>query len=115
MSQPTRLFDALLRNIQLNLYVSAPAKVIKYDSGAHTADVEPLFMSEDNDGNLDAWPLIEDALVLKHVGDLAAGDVVVLLFADRALDEMNGSEKFDPDSTRSHDLTDAMIIGVIQT
>jgi hypothetical protein len=69
----------------------------------------------DNDDNVDDWPLIEDALVLKHVGDLAAGDVVVLLFADRALDELNGSEKFDPDSTRSHDLTDCFVVGVIQT
>lgn len=115
MSEGTRFTDALIRNIKLSLYVSAPAKVIKYDAGAHTADVEPLYLSVDNDNNVDDWPLIEDALVLKHVGDLAAGDVVVLLFADRALDEMNGSEKFDPDSTRTHDLTDCFVIGVIQT
>jgi hypothetical protein len=111
MSNGTKYTDALIRNIKLSLHVAAPAVVKKYDSGAHTADVEPLFMSADNDGNLDEWPLIEDANVLKHVGDLNVGDVVLLNFADRALDEMNGSEKFDPDSTRTHDLTDAVIVG----
>ncbi|MCO7127823.1 hypothetical protein NIE88_18920 [Sporolactobacillus shoreicorticis] len=115
MSNSTKFTDALIRNIKLSLHVAAPAVVKKYNSGAHTADVEPLFMSVDNDGNADEWPLIEDAIVLKHVGDVAPGNVVLLLFADRALDELNGSAKFDPDSTRSHDLTDCFVVGVIQT
>lgn len=114
MSKSTNFFDALIRNINLNLYVSAPAKVISYNSGAHTANVEPLYLSVDGEDNVDEWPLIEDALVLKHVGYLNPGDVVLLLFADRALDNLNGTEKFDPDSSRAHDLTDAFIVGVIQ-
>lgn len=115
MSKQTNFFDVLIRNIKLSLYVSAPAKVIKYNSEAHMACVQPLFLTVDSDDNVDDWPLIEDAPVLKHVGDLVSGDVVLLLFADRAIDNMNGAGMIDPDSTRIHDLTDAFVIGVIQT
>ncbi|WP_100488549.1 Gp138 family membrane-puncturing spike protein [Sporolactobacillus pectinivorans] len=115
MSKQTGFYDSLIRNIKLSLYVSAPAKVLKYNSGAHTASVQPLFLTVDSNDNVDDWPLVEDAPVLKHVGDLAPGNVVLLLFADRAIDNMHGADMIDPDSTRTHDLTDAFVIGVIQT
>lgn len=112
MANDDRFFTNFIREIGLNLYVSAPARVVNI-YGAK-ADVKPLFKIKDKDGNVQEQPVILGAHILKHVGAINVGDVVHLNFTDRALDNMNGNQTFDPGFTRLHSINDAVIVGVYQ-
>ena len=112
MANDDKFFTNLIREIGLNLYVSAPARVVNvYGS---QADVKPLFKMKDVNGNLQEHSIIQGAHILKHVGPINVGDVVHLNFTDRALDNMNGNQTFDPGFTRIHSINDAVIVGVYQ-
>ncbi|MCK6164673.1 MULTISPECIES: Gp138 family membrane-puncturing spike protein [Bacillus] len=113
MAADTNFFDNLVKGIKHSIHVCAPGKVVSYDAASHTADIKPLFMTADDD-TLYEQPLIQDVLVLKHVeADMKVGAMVFLSFADRALDNLT-NKPFDPDSTRTHDITDAVVIGVYE-
>lgn len=112
MANDDKFFNNLIREIGLNIYVSAPARVVNvYGS---KADVKPLFKTKDIDGEVKEQAVILGAHILKHVGPVNVGDVVHLNFTDRALDNMNGNQTFDPGFTRLHSMNDAVIVGVYQ-
>lgn len=91
-------------NEHLNsLHTGMPCTVIKYYPDENKADIKPIFKQKIS-GNTQDYSIIPKAPVLRHVGKLEASDTVFVVFAERALD-FTGS--------RRHDLTDAVIIGVM--
>lgn len=49
---------------------------------------------------------------IEFTPSLHPGDIVVVAFAERAMDNLT-TEPFDPDSTRTHHIQDAMITGIL--
>lgn len=110
MTKQTEFFRAFEKRIRLNIHTFLPARVVRFYPATMEADLELLFTQIDNDGQSDRYPLIERAPVLKHVGLLSSGAVVFVAIAERALDNLQ-SRPFDPESSRMHDLRDAVVIG----
>jgi hypothetical protein len=111
MSAGSKLFDSLIKNIKLSIHTNLPGRVVKYYASTKEADVELLFMTADNQGELDKYPMIERVPCLRHVGPLVVNDTVYLGVSERALDNLQ-KVPFDPDSSRTHDLRDCVIVGV---
>lgn len=104
MAADVKFFENLIEAIKANIYVAAPAKVVQvYDK---TADIKPLFKD-----NGEEHALILAVPVLKHVQPVAVGDIVHVNFTDRALDNLS-KQPFDPQFSRMHSMTDAVIVGV---
>lgn len=103
MSAPDKLFAQLFNEYLNGLHTSMPCTVVKYYPDENKADIQPKFMSKKG-GELLEYSLIKKAPVLKHVGELQEGDTVYVSFAERALDYIG---------KRRHDLTDAVIVGVM--
>lgn len=110
MTRQTEFFKQYERRIRLMVHTFMPATVVRYYSDTKEADVELSFMQVDTDGTADKYPLIERAPVLKHVGPLTAGKTVFVAIAERALDNLQ-DKPFDPESSRMHDVRDAVVIG----
>lgn len=102
MSAPDKLFKQLFNEHLNNLHTSMPCTVIKYYPDENAADVRPNFQRSIG-GNVQEYPIIQKAPVLKHIDELQEGDVVFVSFAERALDYVGH---------RRHDLSDAVIVGV---
>lgn len=113
MANDDKFFSTLMREIGLQLYVSAPARVVKVYTN-QTADIKPLFKIKDEMGNLEEHSIVLGARILKHVGVLNPGDVVHVNFTDRALDHLKDNQAFDPVFTRLHSINDAVIVGEYQ-
>lgn len=139
MSEMTKFFKEMQQEILLSVSTSAPAKVLKVDLKKGLADIQPLFLTCDKEGNIYKQSIIEDALIPDHLlgsdllanhtcGDpyctcdsvlnqyarereLKVGERVAYSVSQRSLDNLNGTDFIDPDS---HDLmssNDAFIIG----
>lgn len=115
------IFKKAMAMAAAGLRVMEPAKVISYNKDNQTATVLPLFKEPDNttEDAKELPQLVECPVWHLRVG-LAAiylpirpGDKVALLFADKSLDvwqDSNGENSLDPQDTRTHDLTDALVI-----
>lgn len=110
MTRQSEFFKQYEKRIRLMIHTFLPARVVRYYGDTKEADIELLFMQVDADGESDRYPLIERAPVLKHVGAVTAGSVVFVAIAERALDNLQ-DRPFDPESSRMHDLRDAVVIG----
>lgn len=139
MSEITKFFREMQQEILLSVSTSAPAKVLKVDLKKGLADIQPLFLTCDKEGNIYKQSIIEDALIPDHLlgsdllanhtcGDpvctcdsvlnqyarereLKVGELVAYSVSQRSLDNLNGTDFIDPDS---HDLmssNDAFIVG----
>jgi len=64
MANDTKFIDLLERRIKLSIRTQAPARVISFDEGKQTADVELLFLSVDTDGDTDKYPVLQDVPIL---------------------------------------------------
>jgi len=104
MAHDTDFFQKFIQHIKAEVYVAAPAKVVKVNG--KTADIKPLFKE---DGEEHA--LILDAHILKSAGSVSEGDIVHVNFTDRALDYLS-NQPFDPQFSRMHSINDAVIVGV---
>lgn len=114
MANDDKFFSQLIREIGLHLFVAAPARVLKVYPD-YTADIKPLFKTQDEQGNIEEHSPVLLAPVLQHVGTLLPGDVVWVNFADRSLDNMNRGQTFDPGFTRIHSMNDAVVVGRFKT
>lgn len=114
MSYTNRFFnDAYKRNILTSIHTIAPAKVIHYDAGRHRADIQPLFMTKNTNGQVNKQSMISGAPVLKHVeADITDGCLVFCACAERSLENLNGTAAIDPQAHQMFDPNDAVIIGV---
>jgi len=85
-----------------NLHTAMPCTVVRYYVAEDKADLQPQFKRVKG-GETQDYPMINKAPLLSHVPrPLEPGDIVFVVFAERALDFVG---------TRRHDLTDAVIIG----
>lgn len=110
MANDDKFYSMLIREIGLQLFFAAPARIIKvYDN--HTADIKPLFKTEDNEGNVQERSPVLGARILEHVGVLEPGDVVHVNFTDRSIDNLKDNQTFHPGFLRVHSINDAVIVG----
>lgn len=113
MSEVMKFFDDLQRETLLSVATLAPGRVIKYNSSTKRADIQPLFLTADKEGNIYRQSPIYDAPVLKHCqSDCVTDALIFYITAQRSLAELNGTNFIDPDS---HDLmssNDAVVVGV---
>jgi len=141
MAKDTKFLDAFARQIKLSIHTIAPAKVVRFKENKRKADIQLLFMTVYADGTKEPYGMIEDVPVLyqrfklnrgeyfpaKINGEtnmiqveqdlvftpfLRAGDIVLVGFAERALDNLT-NKPFDPEFHRTHDVQDAVILGVL--
>lgn len=142
MAKDTTFLDAFAQQIKLSIHTIAPAKVVKYDENKQKADIQLLFMTVYKDGTKEPYRLLEDVPVmfqrfklnkgqsftavingvsktvqieqdLVYAPFLRAGDIVVVGFAERALDNLT-NRPFDPEYHRTHSVQDAIVLGVLQ-
>lgn len=102
----------------LELRVSMPGRVEKYDKLTQKADVKPLLMDKlKKDQSLIEFPVIPNVAVYHPQGGgayihmpVAKGDTGWLVFADKSIDEwLSGDGRIvDPKDTRYHNLSDAV-------
>lgn len=95
-----------------------PAKIISYDYKNKKASVKPSINVVYNDGEVLEMPIINNVPVLhpstskaKIIFPVSVGDSVVLIFAQRSLEEwLKNGNNSTPDDPRMFDLTDAIAI-----
>lgn len=110
-----------------NLHTAMPCKVERYNESEGTADVVPLFMRVYADGRKEAYSIVTNVPAVKRKwkdsqGEVRvespffeAGDVVLVVFAERAIDNaMVSRSPVDPGSSRKHDIDDAIIVGLLR-
>lgn len=126
MSEVLTFLNGFVDDKILSLHTAAPCKIISYDVDKRRANVQPLFMSKAFEEDAQAYTIIEDVPVMyqrfklndseehEYIPVLRKDDIVLAVFAERSIDDVfdNGVRPVLPDS-RHHDITDAIIIGVI--
>jgi len=126
MAAAEKMFQQVFNEHLNNLHTSMPCEVIKYYPDTLEADLQPKFKRKKGGGMKD-YPMIKKAPVSKtvviyprregsclgcggkveipeHHEELLPGQIVFVSFAERALDHVG---------LRKHDLTDAVVIGVM--
>lgn len=134
MSILNNALNAFVEEKLLNLHTSMPCKVLSFDG--KEATVQPLFLKTTQDEQA-KYPPIEGVPVLKqrfkytyddttihgdvtktvtlmHEAVYEAGDIVLVVFSERALDNVLSGSIADPQFNRRHSLSDAIIVGLIQ-
>ena len=121
-----RLFDWRLSRLN----TAIPAEVIKYDSARQTVDVRVHFTENiETDAGVEQhkWPELSDVpVVFTRSSDgsasitvpIKSGDLVLLVFAQRSIDEWfdtDGKRDVTPRDLRMHDASDAFAIPGIGT
>jgi hypothetical protein len=119
----SRLVDVINNGIEsklIDLHTAMPATVVSFDASSQTVSVQPTFKRVYNDGTVQLLPIINNVPVVFPSADggsailsmpVKAGDHVLLVFAQRALDQWleKGSPQ-DPIDPRKFNLTDAICI-----
>ncbi|WP_446662945.1 Gp138 family membrane-puncturing spike protein [Geobacillus sp. CCR] len=125
MAKDTKFLDAFARQIKLSIHTIAPAKVVRFHEEKRTADIQLLFMTVYADGTKEAYGMLEDVPVMfqrfkvdsgspaTYMPYLQPGDIVVVGFAERALDNLT-DRPFDPEYHRTHSVQDAIVLGVLK-
>jgi Phage protein Gp138 N-terminal domain len=142
MAKDTKFLDAFARQIKLSIHTIAPAKVVKFHENECKADIQLLFMTVYKDGTKESYGLLEGVPVqfqrfklnkgqpfpikingvtqtaqieqdLVYTPFLRPGDIVVVGFAERALDNLT-NRPFDPEFHRTHSVQDAIVLGVLK-
>ena len=126
MSSLLNLTNSLIEERIANLHTCMPCKVLSYNESSGTADVVPLFMRKYIDNPPQKYTPITSVPVLKRKYRDASGaisveeviyekgDIVVVIFAERAIDNVLSGNIADPKFNRKHDLKDAIIIGLLR-
>jgi len=124
MAYADKVFENIFNEHLNNLHTAMPCTVITYYPDTFEADLQPVFRRK-KDGKTQSYPMINKAPVSRrvvlspfrtgkclgclepveipeHHEPLEEGELVFVVFAERALDHVG---------TRRHDLTDAVVIG----
>jgi hypothetical protein len=125
MSEAIKYLNKMIENRLTDLHTAMPCKVESYNEAEGTAKVIPLFKIKflGEDVAQERPPLI-DVPVIKHryriSGNLVeykpvyqAGDIVLVIFLERAFDMVKNGEIADPIYNRKHALDDSIIIGLL--
>lgn len=124
--EPTlaEVFDAAMRSRMKEMFGGwLPARVESYDASSNKAAVQILILDdyEDEEGErqTERFPIINDIPVgwptvggkRVFTSTVAAGDVVVVMFASRPTDKWLSTGGFvDPEDNRHHDINDAFVL-----
>lgn len=115
--------NAIIEEKLLNLHTAMPCKVLSYANGEAT--IQPLYLkvSKHEEG---PYPPIEGVPVLKqrfkvnggapqtYEAVYQKGDIVLVVFSERALDNVMTGKIAHPEFNRRHSINDAVIVGLIQ-
>ncbi len=120
------LLRAAVQDELSEFFVALPGKVEKFDvsTGVPKADVKPLlkraYINQDGTEGIDDLAIVTNVPVIMPRGGgffmsfpLQPGDIVLLVFMDRSIDEFmfsGGSSPIDPVDFREHDISDAVAI-----
>ncbi len=127
MSNGTNFFDDLIEERLADLHTAMPCRVEKYDEATGKADVTPLFKRKFKGQEAQEMPLLTGLPTLKRKRkvsdnpvsyevyplDLEHGDIVLVIFAERALDNALTGSPVDPAHSRKHALKDGIVIGLL--
>jgi hypothetical protein len=108
----------LVESSTMELRVSMPAEVVRFDFRKQQVDVKPFFKRKHSDNTTTepgiiynvpvAFPRANEAFISLP---LKVGDSVFLIFSDRSLEKWLGSgERDEPGDTRIHHISDAVAI-----
>lgn len=114
----SRLIEAFVSRSMSNVHVGLPCRVISFNESTCRADVQPLIRS-----GADEPAVIQNVPALgrkKKVGNVIEtenpfyekGDIVFVVCADREIKNTLSGKVSSPDSSRTHDINDAVIVGV---
>ncbi|MDQ0169188.1 Gp138 family membrane-puncturing spike protein [Paenibacillus tundrae] len=113
-----KLLTSLIEQAMSNIHCGTPCKVVKFDEAACTADVQPLLRTSTDDPamilNVQALGhrYKVDGVEKEYKPSLRPGDVVMVQFADNEIRNALTGSVAKPDTSRSHDRNDAVIVGV---
>jgi hypothetical protein len=142
MSNSINFFKGLIAESILNLHTAMPCKVLNYDESSHRAKIQPLFMMKEIGEEPEALKPVENVPVLfqrfrvnqsnsfsmkingvSQTAEISpdlifspvlkSGDIVLAVFCQRAIDGVLDGKIAYPDANRTHDVHDAVIVGVI--
>lgn len=115
MSEFVKFLDGIIEERVSEIHTCMPARVVKFDEATGKVDVQPLFNRKLKNGNTVPYPMLVGLPVLKRktkpglepITDIPfyeKGDIVLVAFAERALDGVGA---------RKHDLSDGIVIGLL--
>lgn len=125
MSNSTEFYANFKNQILLSINTCMPCKVISYNEGSRTAKIQPLFKVKEINRAPEKLSVLEDVPVLKqkykvnsgavqeYVPVLSAGDTVLAVFAQRAIDDAADGKLVYPGASRVFDVHDAIIVGIL--
>lgn len=108
MSKAGSTIAGMIEQRLLNMHTAYFAKVLSVNG--KYAKIQPLNKVKAIGGTAQKQAAITDVPVLDHVKDLAAGDTVFVMVADRDITDTKKGKLATP-SRRHHDLSDSVIIG----
>lgn len=112
------LLNSIIANKISDMHICLPAKIVAYDYTKQKAIVQPLINQKLTNGEVIKLPQIYNVPVVQLVSGGASitlpvkiGDKVLLIFADKSLEEwLKSGKQVTPDDPRSNNLTDAIAI-----
>jgi len=127
VSKSTAFFDDLLEERLADLHTAMPCRVERFDEATGKTDVTPLFKRKFRGHAAQEMPLLTGLPTLKRKRkvsddpvsyevyplDLEPGDIVLVIFAERALDNALTGFPVDPVYSRKHALKDGIVIGLL--
>jgi hypothetical protein len=130
MSEAAKYVPRLIEDRLAELHTIMLCKVLSFNQTNHTADIQPLNMIKfkNTDNPQVRPPLLEVPCMKRKTMTLDAydnpvinvdspyysvGDIVVVVFSERAIDTVLSGDIADSVYSRKHALEDAIIIGLI--
>jgi hypothetical protein len=124
VSETINFLDGIIEERLSQLHTVMPCRVERFNESQGTADVVPLFMRKFKNMSAQVMPKQSGLPILKRKiknGDIVTiespyyerGDIVLVVFAERALDRVSTGKIADPQFDRKHGLDDGIIIGYL--
>lgn len=124
MSNVTDFFVKQQRALLTSINTAMPAKILSYNESTCTAKIQPLFKVKEENKEARSLPPIENVPALKqkfrvnggavqiYTPVYSEGDVVQVIFNQRALDEAQKGKNVFPGVNRMFSIHDAVIVGL---
>lgn len=118
MTTPTDIFRQAINSQISNIHTCLPGRIVSYDFSVQKATVKPLLSKRYKDDTIQSIPEIPNVPVIFPRSSsfsmhwpLNPGDLVLLLFSERSLDQwLNSGGEIAPLDPRKFDLSDAIAI-----
>ncbi len=111
-----KLVKNMIDQVLDDLHTAAPARIEKYNAEKMTAEITLLYKKSGNK----LPPIIEVPVSLVKAGPFiirapySKGDIVLVVFSERALDYILNAEPQDPKSKAKHRIDDAIVVSGIK-